>query len=161
MSQKRVESSLTPFPPRKIMVCVDGSENAQRAATVAMLLAKTYGAKLLLSHIMPMPTMLMASPIGVGPTLDYDDYFGGQESEARNWMDPIAAEAKMEGVEVQFDIVRNSGSIVETIINTASDEQVDLIVIGTRGLGGFRRLMLGSVSTGVVTHSHCDVLVVR
>jgi nucleotide-binding universal stress UspA family protein len=161
MSNNSVENSITPFPPRKIMVCVDGSENSQRAATTAILIAKSYGAKLLLSHIMPMPTLIMTSPIGVGPTLDYDDYFGNQESEARNWLDPIAVEAKMDGVEVQRDIVRNAGSIVETIINRASAEHVDLIVIGTRGLGGFKRLMLGSVSTGVVTHSLCNVLVVR
>jgi len=41
------------------------------------------------------------------------------------------------------------------------DEKVDLIVMGSRGLGRFQRLLLGSVSEGVLHHAHCSILVVR
>ena len=40
-------------------------------------------------------------------------------------------------------------------------EKIDLIVMGTRGMGGFKKMLLGSVSSGVVTHAQCTVLVVR
>jgi len=52
-------------------------------------------------------------------------------------------------------------STVQGIVEFASNEKVDLIVIGTRGLSGFKRLLIGSVSSGVVAHAHCPVLVVR
>lgn len=59
------------------------------------------------------------------------------------------------------EMVRASKSIVGEIIELATKRKIDLIVIGTRGLGGFRRLIQGSVSSGVVTHARCNVLVVR
>ena len=51
--------------------------------------------------------------------------------------------------------------MVEEILGVAEKEKIDLIVIGTRGLGGFRKLLQGSVSSGVMTHAKCNVLVVR
>jgi len=51
--------------------------------------------------------------------------------------------------------------VVETIINHAAKEDVDLIIVGTRGLGGFKKMLIGSVSSGVISHANCPVLVVR
>jgi len=53
------------------------------------------------------------------------------------------------------------GSVVQTITDYAVVEKIDLIIMGTRGMGGFKKMLLGSVSNGVVTHAHCPVLVVR
>jgi nucleotide-binding universal stress UspA family protein len=57
--------------------------------------------------------------------------------------------------------VLRSSSAVQSITDYAKIQDVDLIVLGTRGLGGLNRLLLGSVSNGVVTHARCSVLVVR
>jgi nucleotide-binding universal stress UspA family protein len=46
-------------------------------------------------------------------------------------------------------------------VDCAEQKKVDLIVIGSRGLSGFKKLLLGSVASGVVTYSHCPVLVVK
>jgi len=51
--------------------------------------------------------------------------------------------------------------VVETIISHAAKEDVDLIVVGTRGLGGFKKMLMGSVSSGIISHADCPVLVVR
>lgn len=58
-------------------------------------------------------------------------------------------------------MVEGATSVVQAITEKALEKGVDLIVVGTRGLGVFKRLLLGSVSKGVVSHAHCSVLVVR
>ncbi len=62
---------------------------------------------------------------------------------------------------VKAEIPEATTSVVETIVNQAVKENADLIIVGTRGLGGFKKLILGSVSNGVVSHVHCPVLVIR
>jgi nucleotide-binding universal stress UspA family protein len=69
--------------------------------------------------------------------------------------------ANDQGMQAQSETLESVSSVVEEITHCAETKSVDLIVIGTRGLGGFKRLLLGSVSSGVVTHAHCNVLVVR
>jgi nucleotide-binding universal stress UspA family protein len=55
----------------------------------------------------------------------------------------------------------SAGTVVQEIVDFASQEKVDLIILGTRGLGGFKRMLMGSVSNGVVNHAGCSVLVVK
>jgi len=52
-------------------------------------------------------------------------------------------------------------SIVGAIVEYAERENIDLLVIGSRGLTGFKKLLVGSVASGVVTYAHCPVLVVK
>ena len=52
-------------------------------------------------------------------------------------------------------------SVVGALVDFASDEKVDLLVVGTRGMTGFKKLVLGSVSSRLVSHAPCPVLVVR
>jgi nucleotide-binding universal stress UspA family protein len=52
-------------------------------------------------------------------------------------------------------------SIVSEIIEFAELRSIDLIIMGTRGRTGFKKLLLGSVASGVVTYAHCPVLVIR
>jgi nucleotide-binding universal stress UspA family protein len=63
-------------------------------------------------------------------------------------------------VDVNTHVLRGS-SIVKAITDYAANQQVDLIVVGRKGTGGFKRLLLGSVSNGVVNHAASTVLVVR
>src|SRR5947208_14371583 len=53
------------------------------------------------------------------------------------------------------------GNVAETILQTATEEQCDLVVLGSRGLSGFKRLMLGSISNAVAAKAQCPVLVIR
>jgi nucleotide-binding universal stress UspA family protein len=53
------------------------------------------------------------------------------------------------------------GNVAETILQTADEEQCDLIVLGSRGLSGFKRLMLGSISNAVAAKAQCSVLVIK
>ncbi|MDG6905503.1 MAG: universal stress protein [Nitrososphaerota archaeon] len=158
MKSKRVEPL---FPIKKIIVPVDGSENSSRAADVAIRIAKEQGAALEVLHVVTI-SGLVSSPVGVGtPSLDLESYYDTSEKEGRKIVDLVVTHAKKAGVEARGEVLRSVSSPAYTITENAKGENADLIVIGTRGLGGFRRLLLGSVSNGVVTHAHCAVLVVR
>ena len=64
-------------------------------------------------------------------------------------------------IELVTEVIIAEESIVSEIIEFAEREKVDLIIMGTRGRTGFKKILLGSVASGVVTYSHCPVLVIR
>jgi nucleotide-binding universal stress UspA family protein len=79
---------------------------------------------------------------------------------ARKYLEEVVAMCKSRGLKVSSTLLENR-SAVEAIVNYAAAQKIDLVVIGTRGLSGFKKLLLGNVSAGVVNHAHCQVLVVR
>jgi nucleotide-binding universal stress UspA family protein len=150
------------FSLRKILVPVDGSENSKRAARAAIEIAKRNQAELVMVNVVSIPTVLVSTPGGVAaPSVDYGALYEAGEIEGKRIVQNLVDMAKNEGVKARGEVLRSVTSTVDEIVKNAENEKVDMIVIGTRGLGGFRRLLLGSVSSGVVTHAHCAVLVVR
>jgi len=153
----------------KILVAVDGSESASRAAKAAIELSRGLKADLLVLHAIGSPTSYFgttfATPVGAAPPpisqREIDAYYSQARKFAQGIVGKVQDDARGEGVRVKTELPEGVSSAVETIINHAEKNNVDLIVIGTRGLGGFKKLLLGSVSSGVVSHAHCPVLVVR
>src|SRR5215510_7284705 len=64
-------------------------------------------------------------------------------------------------IHLKTQVVVSPLSIIGSIVQYAEHENIDLIVVGTRGRSGFKRLLLGSTASGIVTHAHCPVMVVR
>ena len=126
---------------------------------VAIEVAQRYGSKLITLSVITAPVFL---PVGTGgsPT-DLSMYYEEGTVEAKRAVDDAVKLADAAGVSSRGEVIEASGSTVETIVDFASRENVDLIVMGTRGLGGLKKLVLGSVSSGVVAHAHCSVLIVR
>ena len=149
--------------PSKILVPIDGSNNAKRALDFAIMLAKTYDAELVILNVIPTPGLLVEAPTGLGlPPTGIGQYYEQQEKNGSDFIEEAIRICRTNGLKnIETEINRASKSIVEEIIELATKRKIDLIVIGTRGLGGFRKLLLGSVSSGVVTHAHCNVLVIR
>ncbi|MDP9290179.1 MAG: universal stress protein [Thermoproteota archaeon] len=83
------------------------------------------------------------------------------KKEAQAWFDKVQKEADENNVKLRREIIVNSRSIVGAVVDYAEHEGADLIVIGSRGLSGFKKLLLGSVASGVVTYAHCPVMVVK
>ncbi|MDA4128292.1 MAG: universal stress protein [Thaumarchaeota archaeon] len=145
---------------RKILVGYDGSENAKRALATARMLMEKFGSELVIIHAVSVSSYGFVGSAGSG-ALDFGKLKVLAIREAETLVHALGAQLKQEGVEARTEVVVDGASAVGAIAEFAQGEHVDLIVLGTRGLGGFKRLLLGSVSNGVVAHAPCAVLVVR
>jgi len=166
-SQSSPTSSKSMF--KRLLVALDGSENSARASQAALELAEKLKAELIVLHAIIPPALYYhteISPEGLviePPTheKEIDLYLEYARRVGHGIVDGTLSEAKKRGIMVKADIPEATTSVVETIVNQAVKENADLIIVGTRGLGGFKKLILGSVSNGVVSHAHCPVLVIR
>ena len=153
--------------PTKILLATDGSEDAQLAATTAVGVANSTGSELHVVHArfaLPWTTGYYSAT--EPPTTRI-----GSEEEARQivlqWLDDQVERIEAQGGSVTHAYLRlgrpDEGAITvaEQIVNLAEEIRAGLIVVGSRGLGGIRRALMGSVSDSVVRHAHCPVLVVR
>lgn len=145
----------------RILVAVDGSNSARKAAILAVRLAKRNASELIVTAIAPQPRYVSASNVMIGgPTIILSDYHTVMSKESEKWVNDIVGMAKSHGVDAK-GYVRKSDMVVRSITEFAAQLGVDLIVLGTRGRSRFKTLLLGSVSKGVVLQAPCSVLVVR
>ena len=155
---------------RSIVVGTDGSEPAEEAVRQATDMASREGARLHLvtayhdPQILPVRTTIWTNdPKGV---IDSGRGGGGVRTEtvdlrevAESLLKRAARDALSKGVEVETHV--SEGQPAEVIIDVANQEHADLIVVGSRGLTGIKRFLLGSVSTKVSEHAPCSVMIVR
>ena len=83
------------------------------------------------------------------------------EHESRQWFDKVNEIAEQNDVQLKNEIIDSQISVEATIVEYAEQGNMDLIVTGTRGRSGFKRMLLGSVASGVVTYATCPVMVVK
>ena len=137
--------------PSLIVVGVDGSPLAETALQYAIEEARIRHADLHVTYAYP----VMASPL-TGST--GKDYYEQVEAEAKEFMQRIIAAApSVDGVKVEWSAVPGNPS--EVLIEASRGAA--LLVVGSRGVGGFMGLLMGAVSTQCVHYSHCPVLVIR
>ena len=86
-----------------------------------------------------------------------------ERKRAQKWLESISNKVQEIEKNIQYkaEIIEGSISVEGTIVDYAENENIDLIVIGTRGRSGFKRMLLGSVASKVVTYATCPVLVVK
>jgi nucleotide-binding universal stress UspA family protein len=144
--------------PKKIIVPVDGSDFSFRAAEYAITLARLTGGEILCVHaIVDLPYIEYMAP----SVLTVPRYIKEAKKQTEEWFSHVKSKAAKQGVKITAETIFNPPSVAESIINYASQQNADLIVIGTRGKSGLKRLVLGSVASAVVAHASCPVLVVR
>ena len=83
------------------------------------------------------------------------------KKEALKWLDEIKMSCEKKGVMTELEILGGPLPIASSIVSYCENRGVDIIVAGTRGKSGFKKLLLGSVASGIVTYAHCPVLVVK
>lgn len=81
------------------------------------------------------------------------------KDKVEDMFDKVRQIAKNEGLpNVRTDVLVDVKSVSESILNYSTNEDIDLIVIGTKGRTGLKRFLMGSVANGVMQHAHCPVL---
>lgn len=150
--------------PTKILLASDGSEETTLAAQTAVDIADKTNSEL---HVVYVGELEYGYPsydpsYGVPDSdLEYTQQIQEDlEQEARKALDAEVERVKAAGGRV-VEAHLSMGSPDEEILKLAEDIGAGLIVVGSRGLGGIRRALIGSVSDSVVRHAHCPVLVVR
>ena len=134
----------------KLMVATDGSDYSESAIREAINLARICSSRLFVVSIV---TTNLEFQTVVPQVMEKE------EKEAREHLDSVKSRAAKEGIECDV-IDRLSEEPFQDIIDLAEKNKVDMIIVGTHGRTGLKRLMMGSVTAKVIGHAHCNVLVV-
>ncbi len=146
-----------------ILVPTDGSEHAGKAVTLAADLAQKYGARMIALHVM--------SPDWSGRIPEELQSYARNEhieATAREILESVGRQilrgaesaARAAGLE-QIDTQLEYGDTAATVLSVAAAQNADFIVMGSRGLGDMKGLLLGSVSHKVASHSPCTCITVK
>ena len=154
MSQKNVAI-------KKILLAIDKSGYKDKATAYAIALARSLDAELTVIHVIGKSSL--------GATADVLGYYRGgklrafQEAlkkDAEKLLDRVVRAGENEGVVVHQQALIGS-PIKKIILDYAKNHKMDLIVIGTKGMTGIERFLMGSVANDVISYAHCPVLAIR
>jgi nucleotide-binding universal stress UspA family protein len=142
---------------RRILHATDFSRASNRAFDTAVDFAKTNRAELLLIHVL-VPNIAYPVDSYADPTL-YVELDRSTARQARSSLEKLVNKVQKAKIKVKGLLLR--GTAHEQIVRTAKNRHADMIVIGTHGLTGLKKLLMGSVAGRVVSEATCPVLTVR
>jgi nucleotide-binding universal stress UspA family protein len=148
---------------KNILVPIDGSEHSNNALKFALDLAEKYSAKLtLISVAQPVVVtgpMFITQPMM--PPTSTAMYVQAIESAHKKMLEETYKKVKTEKPDLEISKKLIDGRPADRIVEIADKENFDLIVMGSRGVGGVKKFFLGSVSDRVADEAHCPVLIVK
>ncbi len=151
----------TQIKVHKILLAIDKSGYKDKATAYAFTLAKSLGAEVTALHVIGRSSL--------GATRDLLGYYrGGQlkayqdalKKDAEKLLGKVVELGKKEGLTVHAEVIVGS-PVKKAIIDYAKKQQTDLIVIGSKGMSGVEKFVLGGVAYAVVSYAHCPVLAIR
>ena len=135
---------------KKILVATDGSKYSGIAINKAIDFAKAYGGSLVVLSVVDVPTEFYAeAPKAVEDMI----------RKAREYTSAVKKQAEADGVKAESFV--GEAEAWEAIVKLAHDQEVNMVVVGSHGRTGLRRLLMGSVTEKVIGHAPCPVLVVK
>jgi len=138
---------------KKLLLATDGSENARRAADEAMILTKAFSSHVILVYIISNPP---SQPRMVQANFDVHSLL---EEDAKSRIKDIIDIFEKESLPYTLKVA--IGDPAAEIIKIAEKENVNVIIIGSRGLSTIKGVFLGSVSQKVTHHATCPVMIVK
>ena len=142
---------------KHILVPIDGSAPSMQAIDKAAGLAKAFGSKVtVLYAIDPYPF----TGVGADFALGQDQYLGAARADASAAMDAASQRLQQAGISAETKVVE-AHTVWRGILEAADQAGVDLLVMGSHGRRGLEKLVLGSVTQSVLSHTKITTLVVR
>jgi nucleotide-binding universal stress UspA family protein len=146
----------------RIMVGVDGSKESVKAADYAIAIAKSHNAELIAINVLTSDIGYAYSSPGVErPPLTIKEIILLAQDEVKKWFDDIKEKADKSGVRSRSQIIMAKKSTVSSMLDYVEEQNINLIIVGTRGRSGIKKMLLGSNASGLVTYASCPVLVVK
>lgn len=149
-----MSDSNEPVNIKSLLVAVDGSEFSDKAVRYACAMGPSLGAEVVLLHVVPM--LVSATP--------YHDTVSDQPFLALQKVgEDILAKAKQIAVALKCEVIEliSHGDPANKIVDIATERNSDLIIMGSRGVSGIKRLFVGSISDKVMNQAPCPVMIVR
>ena len=144
---------------KRILVPVDGSSTSNRGLEQALALARSHDATILLLHVVDEHVIVQHAEAVAAVT---DQYLESMRASGREVLARARAAAERQGVTSRTLLVENiTGSVADIVVEQARKQRADVIVMGTHGRRGVKRLVMGSDAEGVVRASPVPVLLVR
>ena len=138
----------------KLLVPVDGSENSLRALEEAIFLSKKLDAQITALHVME-----KAPTVYIHPQKELEELLKNYRKESEQILEKCQQIGKNNRIELNMAI--SEGDVASKIIQYAEKGRFDMVVMGHRGSGKFKEMVLGSVSEKVLHQTKCSVLIVR
>jgi nucleotide-binding universal stress UspA family protein len=138
----------------KLLVPVDGSENSLRALEAAIFLSKKLDAQITALHVME-----KAPTVYIHPQKELEELLKNYRKESERILEKCQQIGKNNRIELNMAI--SEGDVASKIIQYAEKGRFDMVVMGHRGSGKFKEMVLGSVSEKVLHRTKCSVLIVR
>ena len=137
-----------------ILVPVDGSDNSYRALDAALLFSEKLGSNITVVHVME---QVPITHIGSEKLLS--EFLEAYKKENQDILSKCSEIATQKGLTIKTLLLQ--GNPASVILDYSKQEKFDLLIMGSRGMGKFKELILGSVSSKIVHHSTCAVLLIR
>jgi len=147
----------------RILVAVDGSRPSIDASIQAIDLAKSLKAELIALYVVSPDVRYDFIEDTITPRLPgaLKDVIMIAMQRGEKHLGKVRQKARDKNVKVKTDVVIGISSVVKEIVDYAEKNRINIIVVGSRGLSGLKKMLLGSVASGVVTYAHCPVLVTK
>jgi nucleotide-binding universal stress UspA family protein len=144
----------------RIMLATDGSKLSQKAVKSAIDMASKFNAELVAVKVIPRYVQTYFEGSFTVADIDVKSIEAQWAAGAQVVLDKIATSAAAKGVSVKTAVIK-SDDIADGLVKAANKMKVDLIVMASHGRKGVKRLLLGSETQNVLTHSEVPVLVLR
>ncbi len=149
---------------KNILLAFDSSPPSKNAAEYAINLAALEHSTLTFIHVID--DIRQGGAIGLRARYGDVDLVNGfkksRRQYAEEWVKPLQIKANDKGIKTNVAILEEDGdSKLEIMTQYINENNIDLVVMGTRGLSRFKQLILGSIAFGLISYSKCPVLVIR